>query len=543
MKIYKILTIILFFGSLLSCTSNNEPESLFDESPEARIDAVINDYKTILQAPQHGWMGYYSSNNDMGGYLLLLDFDESMVKIKSEALDFINRPVTEETVSYKVGVKQRPEVVFESHSTFHAWHDAMVNRQLLGGGEFEFSFEKITESEIILKSKTDLRDITYLVLKPAREVDWNFDGLPAMQRKLFGVSPSRVYINQKLTGGSFSKFVEMDITKRLLHLEEEDGKVASHRFGVTRRGIVMLDTLVLNGERITEFLYKDAENTIVSDSPSKLKIETLPNAEKRYLKPTFSDELFAQAPKAFVTKTWVYAKSPELKTVLDLTIQLKDYPNYIGLELLTNLRTFQLFGAFVVEPVIDFSNNKELRKIVMMINKSLKTVTIENLPNLQEVVISGNEKLTSINLSQGLPNLKEVYAHVNNIHDFSMNLKGAPNLLRVKAENNGWKSLDVTGCSSLEELLVKSGNSYEGESDDYSVPTMPDIQGLSAQEMPNLVKLYVPISAKCGANVLKFYWDTKKEGRQVQMIYGNSLLEPDKGPIDPKYYYNDHTCE
>ncbi len=542
MKIYKILSIIIFFSSLFSCTNNNEIESLFDKSPEERIEAVIDNYKKILASPQHGWKGYYSSKNDMGGYLVLLDFNESKVKIKSEALDFINRPATEETITYKVGVKQHPELVFESYSVFQAWHDAIVNRELLAGGEFEFTFDKITESEIILKSKTDLLDITYLVLKPAREIDWNLDGLPAMQRKLFGVSPSKVYIDQKLTGASFSKFAELDITKRLLHLEEEEGKVVSHRFGVTRRGIVLLDTLLLNGEHITEFFYKDDEKTIISDSPSQLKIVTLQNPEKRYLKPSFSAELFLVAPKAFVTKSWVYAKSPELETVQTLHIQLKEYDNFIGLELLTNLRTFQLFGAFTIEPIIDFSNNKKLRKIVLMLNKALKNINIENLPNLEEVIITGNEQLKLLDLSKGVPNLREVHAHLNNKFDFTLNVKGASKLEIVKSEHNGWTSLDVTGCSSLRELEVKSGNYYEGESDDTSVPTMPDIQGLSAKEMPNLVKLHVPVSAKCGTNILKFYWDTKKEGRQVQMIHGNALLEPSKG-VDPKYIYNDHTCE
>ena len=541
MKIIKIfLSLLLAVGLFVSCDNDNGPINLFDKSPEERVSQIISDYKNILTAPQHGWMGYYSSNNHMGGYLLLLDFDETTVRIKSEALGFINVPIKDEKITYKVGVKQFPELVFESHSIFQTWHDAVLpGKGMLGGGEFQFLFDRISENEIVLKSKTDVKDITYLTLRPAREIDWNLDGLPAMERKLFNVSPPKLIVSQKLVGSNYSKFAELDIKDRMLYLEEEEGKVASLRFGVTRKGIVLLDTLVVNGENITEFLFNDSQNTVVSDSPGKLKIINIQNPEVRYIKPMFSEELMPLAPRAFVTKTWVYTKSSQLKEVRKLAIILKEYSNYYGLEFLTNLKEFELRGSFTANPEIDFSKNKELRVISFLFNFAMTEVVIENLPNLEVVVVTANEMVTNLDFTKSLPKLKEVHAHLNNKTNFSMNLKGLSSLEILQSQQNGWKSLDVTGCSSLKELRINSGNNFENESVDDSMPTITDITGLSASAMPNLWKLWVPSTAKCGTNVWNFYTDAKAEGRSISMMHGNSLITPEK---DPHYIYNSNTC-
>lgn len=541
MKINKISFLLLLTISLLiSCDRDNEPADLFGKSPEARVSETIAEYKRILAAPENGWVGYYSSNNDRGGYLLLFDFEDGMVRIKSEALDFLHVPIKDEKVTYKVGVKQHPELVFESHCIFNVWHDAVLpDVGLLGGGEFQFTFEKITENEIVLKSKTDIRDITYLTLRPARAIDWNLDGLPEMDAKLFAVSPSKPIVSQKLVGAGVDKFAELDITNRMLYVEQEDGKVASLRFGVTRRGIALLDTLTLNGEHITEFSFVEGnDNTIVSDSPNRLRLTNVANPEVRYIKPQFAAELKALAPGAFVTNTWVYTKSPDLKQITRLETFGKEYSDYFGIEFLTNLRDVDFRGAFNVDIKVDFSKNKELRNIVMMFNAKLTKLVIEDLPKLETVVLTINESMTDVVL-RSLPKLREVHSHLNHKTNFSMDLRNLPALQIVRAQQNGWKSLDITGCSALEELSVNAGNSFPDESVDESAPTMVDINGLSATAMPKLTKLWVPITAKCGANVWKFYNDTKAAGRTVDMMYGHSLITRE---AHPQYIYKSDTC-
>ena len=75
---------------LLAC-EDYEPEYLFDASPEERLDQIINDYSEVLTAPENGWIGFYTSVNNIGGFAVLLKFEkDGNVTIKNEAVGFAN---------------------------------------------------------------------------------------------------------------------------------------------------------------------------------------------------------------------------------------------------------------------------------------------------------------------------------------------------------------------------------------------------------------------------------------------------------------------
>ncbi len=539
MKMLKYITAGVLLMGAAACT-HSEIEDVFGASPEERIAQLQQDYNQILAYPEYGWKGYYGSVNKHGGYLVLLRFEDGKVTIKSEAVGLIKYPESEETITYHVGVKQRPELVFESYSLFQAWHGAIVGGELLKDGEFVFNFDKITQDEVILKSKSDLKDITYLRLTPAKKTDWSMTGLSDMERKLYAVSPATEILNQKLVGGSYARFVELDAANRMLYLEEAPGKAKAHRYGVSRRGIVLLDTLYAGGEAITEFIYDESRRTIVSDSPTGLTVTTDENYPIEYVKPSFADELRPAVPEAFPTPKWMYVKHADLKNVKRLEVTLKNYQTFYGLEFLPNLEDFRLVGVFSANPRVDLSKNLKLKKVLFLMNTLLDRVDLSNLPELEEVTCTSNPMLKELDLRTSAAKLKRVVAHMNNAAEFRLNVSGAAKLLRLEAQQNGWTAVDITGCSSLREVLLNSGNSTENESADVSHPTMTDITGLSAAGMPLLEKLFVPLSAKLGDNVKRFYFDTKAEGRKVLMMYGHSLIKPD---THPQYIYTDATFD
>lgn len=537
MKILNYIIVGMLLIGAAACTPN-EIEDVFDASPEERITQLQQELNQALAYPEYGWKGYYGSVNTCGGYLVLLRFEEGKVTIKSEAVGLIKYPETEETITYHVGVKQRPELVFESYSLFQAWHGAVVGGEPLKNGEFVFNFDKISQDEIVLKSKSDLKDITYLRLTPAKRTDWSMNGLSDMDRKLYAVSPTTEVLNQKLVGSSYARFAELDAANRILYLEEAPGKAKSYRYGVSRKGIVLLDTLYAEGEAITEFVYDESGRTIVSDSPSKLTITTNSSYPTEYIKPSFADELRPMVPTAFPTPKWMYVKHPDLKNVKRLEVTLKNYQTFYGLEFLPNLEDFRLVGVFSANPKIDLSKNLKLKKVLFLMNTLLDRVDLSNLPELEEVTCTSNPMLRELDLSSSAAKLKRVIAHMNNTTEFKLNVKGASKLLTLESQQNGWTAVDITGCSSLREVLLNSGNSTENESADTSHPTMTDITGLDANEMPLLEKLFVPLSAKLGDNVKRFYFETKAKGRQVLMMYGHSLIKPD---THPQYIYTDKT--
>ena len=125
------------------------------------------------------------------------------------------------------------------------------------------------------------------------------------------------------------------------------------------------------------------------------------------------------------------------------------------------------------------------------------------------------------------------------LENFKMNLSGATKLLGVYAQQNGWQSLDITGCTSLETVWVNAGGGEEQHESDHSICKMTDIVGLDASVQRNLKSLYIPKSAACGENIKKFYKDCKAEGRELEMMFGHALITPEK---NPENMYNDSTC-
>ncbi len=532
----RILTLFLFALTLsMGGCKNDSDYDVFDKSPEQRVAELKSEYIRILSAPENGWIGYYGSTNSKGGYTVLLKFDGDRVKIKSEAIDFMNAPETEETITYRIGVKQLPELVFESHALFHRWQDfrdPTVN--MLKDGEFQFTFDSIKEDEIILRSKSDLTDPTIFTLRPAKPIDWNFDGLGEMQSLLYRLnSVSQPTVTHVFATSEGERFAELDPTNRLLTIETEEGKAKAHRYALTRNGIRLLEPLRLGSETITDFNYSYAEKTIVSDSPGKLALKKSSSSEVRYFKPQFADELRELAPEAFPAHNWVWAKSPALSNVIKIEIVLKNYTDLYGLEFLPNLRIFKLIGS-QIDTRFDLSRNKHLRVVTVLLNPELTQVRLEGLTELQEVLVTGSPLLKSLTLTD-IPTLKEVRADLNHRSDFTLILKGNPALRYVRSQQNGLKHLDITGCSGLEELLVNSGNLPGETSPDDSTPTIADLTGLDAKAMPKLRILYIPPSARCGTAVKKFYYDTKAEGRAVTMMFGHALINTPENYPDKVY--------
>ena len=196
-------------------------------------------------------------------------------------------------------------------------------------------------------------------------------------------------------------------------------------------------------------------------------------------------------------------------------------------------------GIFGTDSKIDVSKNKKLRKLVVMMNMKLTTIKYDHLEELEEVVFTYNPLLKEVDLRTSCKNLKNVYAHMCDTTNFRLNVSGATKLVGLYAQQNGWQSLDITGCTSLETVWINSGGGEEQHESDKSISKMADIIGLDASVQRNLKSLYIPKSAVCGENIKKFYKDCKAEGRKLEMMYGHSLIKPKD---NPENIYNDNTC-
>lgn len=543
MRLLKYIIFALLPGFLYAC-QDHEPEYLFDESPEERLEGIVKDYAKKLMAPEEGWIGYYTSVREVGGFAVLLKFKaDGNVIIKNERINFANISSREENVSWRIGVSQYPEVVFESASIFTQWHNLNFKSPSGGGmkgGEFQFFIESVSEDLIVLRSKTDRTDITRLYLRKARKIDWDFRGIDEITEKLLTLNTNSLIVDQKLIGKGLEKYVEFNGRERYMVVEGKEGEADLYRFAITRNKIVMLDTLRWGDEKITEFIYDTKESTIKSTGTNPVVLKDVVVKEPDYIRPLFLPELIASNPNVLSGPFWVWTKNPELEKVEILDVILKDYPDFYGIEYLTNLKSLTIMGIFNTDSHIDISKNKKLRRLTLMLNPKLSDIKFDHLEELEEVVLTSNPQLKNIDMRTSCKNLKRFYAHMCNPVDFTVNLSGASKLVNMKAQQNGWKYLDITGCTALESLMINSGGAAENHETDISLSSLTDIEGLDASVQTKLNEVFIPKSAVCGTNIVRFYKDCKKEGRNLLMMYGHSLINPE---TNPENIYNENTCK
>ena len=541
MRLFKYILIAAL--ALMYACEDLEPEYLFDKSPEDRIEGITGEYADILMKPENGWMGYYTSVEDVGGFVVLLKFDANgNVKIKNEEVGFANLKSVEENVPYRVGVGQHPELVFESACIFTRWHSVNFDSPTgagMRGGEFQFVIESASDDLVVLRSKTDLTDVTRLYLRRAESIDWDFRGMSDFSEKLEMLSSNSIIVDHQLVGEGKEKYVEFDGKKRYIVVEGEEGEAKLHRFAITRSRIVMLDTIQWGDKKIGELAYDDSRKTIYTDGNLNVSMKQVDVTNPRYIHPLFLPELIVQNPDVLTGPCWIWTKDPELAKVEMLDVQAKDYSDFYGLEFLPNLRSLSIMGIFGTDSKIDVSKNKKLRKLVVMMNMKLTAIKYDHLEELEEVVFTYNPLLKEVDLRTSCKNLKNVYAHMCDTTDFRLNVSGATKLVGLYAQQNGWQSLDITGCTSLETVWINSGGGEEQHESDKFISKMADIIGLDASVQRNLKSLYIPKSAVCGENIKKFYKDCKAEGRKLEMMYGHSLITPEK---NPENMYNDNTC-
>lgn len=542
MHFFKYILIAMVVG--MTACDNYESEYMFEESPEKRMEQLIQDYTELLTAPEDGWIGYYTSVRDVGGFTVLLKFgDDGNVQIKNEEVDFANIPSEEERIPWRLGVSQFPELVFESACVFTRWHGLVFDTprgRLMKGGEFQFFVEQATDDLVVLRSKTDKTDITRLYLHKARKIDWDLRGLKEFAEKLIDLEIKSIVVNRKLVSPEAEKYVEFNGRQRFLIVEGGEGQAGLYRFAISRTKIIMLDTIRLGNQKISEFLYDERERTIKSGGAVPAVMKTVEVGQPDFIHPQFLTELVASNPAVLSGPLWVWVKNPELKNVEKLEVMLKDYDDFYGLEFLPNLKSLNILGIWNTDSKIDLSKNKKLRRMKLMFNKKLTLIKFDHLEELEELDITANSMLRNVDLRTSCKSLKTLYAHMCHPEDFTLNLSGASKLVDLRAQSNGWKNLDITGCVSLETLLISSGGrTEEGGEDDPSISFLTDITGLDASVQKNLSQLFIPRSAVCGGNILRFYRECQAGYRNLLMMFGHALITPEK---NPENIYNGNSC-
>ncbi len=271
----KIYTLFLLTISIISCSSDNEVDRLFEEDGETRTAELLGSYKKTLVDSEFGWKLLYQPNNSVGFYNIFLDFNEDgTVEIVSDyALGGQDLETT-----YRVGKSQLPELVFENYSTFHNLFE--INNFILQA-EFQFIFENVAADRIEFRSKTDNGDdITKIVFEKATEGErervigtrTSYDeiaignGTTSFLRNIIVRDPSADPMAEPLFQGTFS-FSEFERVGIITTFNQETGSIASTSYPVSAndKGFNLATALKVNNADITSFIFDEATNTFISE--------------------------------------------------------------------------------------------------------------------------------------------------------------------------------------------------------------------------------------------------------------------------------------
>jgi len=259
-KLNKILASLGVFMLLLvaaSC-SENEVEPLFDQSINERTEALTAEYLDVLTAPENGWIGYYSPNENFGAYTMLIDFETNgdvTVDSDYEAGAYNN------SLTYRLTKSLKIELVFESTSAFSQIFSLNNNNN---SGEFVFNILSATEDEVVLESKLDYGDdVTILTLNRANVEDLDLTPIYASVLNIGGDGTQSVFRNILLNDEIIGTF-EFNTTTRLTtvrYIDDATGEVVSISVPIviTSTGFTFITPLDINGTLLTSFTFDELE--------------------------------------------------------------------------------------------------------------------------------------------------------------------------------------------------------------------------------------------------------------------------------------------
>ncbi len=262
-----IATYFLAAIFLWGCSSDDGPNL---PSYEERVDTALSGLRNDLTTPTQGWRIEYRPTPDAGAFLILMEFTDKEVRIRSDvgANDGV---FYDQTIPYRLDAALGLELILETYCVF-----AFLFEQDQGtfGAEFEFVFKSKEGENLLFESKSDIFTPTQLLFEPAgpndddlfsREIAENLDAFSTVapqaltpeipqQQIVFedlGISVFWALDNQKRT--VVSQFAGQGTTVE--EILENGGVLLTHSsgYGIANESMILETPLqfALGGQSIT----------------------------------------------------------------------------------------------------------------------------------------------------------------------------------------------------------------------------------------------------------------------------------------------------
>jgi hypothetical protein len=171
------VTYVLIALLIWGCSSDDGPNL---PSYEERVSTAITNLRTDLTTPTQGWRLEYRPTPDAGAFLILMEFTDKEVRIRSD-VGANDGAFYDQTIPYRLDSALGLELILETYCVFSFLFE---QDQANFGAEFEFIFKSKEGENLLFESKTDLFNPTQLLFEPAgpndddlfsREIAQNLD--------------------------------------------------------------------------------------------------------------------------------------------------------------------------------------------------------------------------------------------------------------------------------------------------------------------------------------------------------------------------------
>lgn len=186
-------SIIILLAIVIFSSCRKDDKSVFDKSPDDRLNEKLSAYQVQLSGAQNGWKAFIKVDSGRGSiFSFYFKFKEANRVVMLSGFDSLSS-VTPKESSYRLKALQQPSLIFDTYSYLHvlADPDETVNGGVRGGGlfsDFEFYFDSSSTDTIRLVGRINGSKLMLVRATPAEENAYNNGGLA-----------SGLYINKILT--------------------------------------------------------------------------------------------------------------------------------------------------------------------------------------------------------------------------------------------------------------------------------------------------------------------------------------------------------
>lgn len=276
-KIYLILLAALAI-SLQSCLI--EDKKLFCESPAERIEAYLNEYQSLLESAENGWLlEYYPGSSSVGGYAYIVKFSKSEVTAWFQLADDVS---ASETSMYKMTQDDGPCIAFDSYNNylhFFATPSSGAYQAYQGDTEFKIMGSNAEKTEVYFRGKRTEMDLT--LKKFTGDPEKYLTDVNTVNNSM--AAPAYEFImNNDTTSCSISNNV---MTYSYKTGEGDDAKTESNTVAIcyTDTGANFYEPVEINGVTYDSFVYNAEDGTLETEDGQITIVQVIPPLNELFL--------------------------------------------------------------------------------------------------------------------------------------------------------------------------------------------------------------------------------------------------------------------